>query len=470
MLPKYMPKTLTICLAAALLVGTALPVPPARPASPDTFTVCATGCDFTTIQAALDDDRVTVGDTIQVMDPVHTEAGITVRKDVTIQGQGADKTIVQAHAEVEKAPARVFLIPEGVTATLRDMMIRHGQPGARDECGGGIMNYGALTLQSCIVTNNAAIGGGGVDNRGGTLMIVASTISDNVARGDGPPGIECGGGGGVKSSAGILKIVNSTITGNQAGLRSEGLGGGIRTGCQCTAEIVNSTISGNKAVRWGGGVAAAGTVQITNCTISNNAVGGGGGALWVRGEVSLENTIIANNVRGKDCTIGGEGGHVGTGSIVANTNNLIGDGSCNADFTGDPLLGPLADNGGATWTHALLPGSPAIDVVPAISCTLTTDQRGQPRPVACIFPDTPGDLGAFEVQADEYIPPTPTSTAAPTATSTPRPPTATPVPATPTQGASAASVALDAPMLLGLGLLLLGLVGLVVVWLWRRGS
>jgi len=121
MLPKHMLRTLIICLAAVLLVGMALQAPPARTASPDTFTVCATGCDFTTIQAALDDERVGAGATIQVMDPVHTEAGITVRKDVTIQGQGADKTIVQAHETVEKTPARVFLVPEGVTVTLRDM-------------------------------------------------------------------------------------------------------------------------------------------------------------------------------------------------------------------------------------------------------------------------------------------------------------------------------------------------------------
>ena len=61
----------------------------------------------------------------------------------------------------------------------------------------------------------------------------------------------------------------------------------------------------------------------------------------------------------------------------------------------DPMLGPLQDNGGPTWTHALLPGSPAINQIPKAACEVETDQRGEPRP------ETGGtmcDVGAFEVQ------------------------------------------------------------------------
>ena len=378
---------------------TRTPIPPTPTSSPATDTVCASGCDFTTIQAAIDDPSTEDGAIIKVTDPVHTEAGIVVNKGVTIRGLGADNTIVQAHDEPGEASERVFYVEEGATVILESMTIRHGRPLPKEEEGGGINNYGTLTIKNCIVTNNSAIGGGGVSSRG-TLTIIASTISDNVARGDGPPGLECGGGGGVKGSAGTLTIINSTITGNQGGLRSAGLGGGIRTGCGCTAEIINSTISGNKAVDFGGGIAAAGTVQITNCTVSNNAVTGSGGGLWVRGEVNLENTIVADNIGSRNCTIGGEGGHVGTGSFGINRNNLIEDGSCNADFSGDPNLGPLADNGGDTKTHALLPGSPAIDAIPAISCTLPTDQRGALRPVVQTSSDTPCDIGAFELQTE----------------------------------------------------------------------
>jgi hypothetical protein len=353
---------------------------PAFTPAPADYTVCARGCDFTTIQAAIDSERVPNGAILEVADSIHTEAGIMVTRDVTIRGRGAQATIVQAHETLDGSPERVFYVPEGVTAVIESLTIRHGRPSDEAEHGGGVENYGDLTLRDCIVTENSARGGGGVSSRTGTLTVIACTISGNVARGDGPRGEECGGGGGLKCSSGRMTVINSTITGNQAGLRSEGLGGGIRTGCGCTAEIINSTISGNGAVVYGGGIAAAGTVQITHCTITENKVKSGGGALWIRDVTSIENTIIAGNRGGGDCVYGGEGGHLGTGSLGLSRNNLIGDGSCGANISGDALLGPLADHGGPTWTHALLAGSHAIDAIPAASCTLSTDQRGAPRP------------------------------------------------------------------------------------------
>jgi hypothetical protein len=74
--------------------------------------------------------------------------------------------------------------------------------------------------------------------------------------------------------------------------------------------------------------------------------------------------------------------------------------TCGFDQTGDQvvpdaMLGPLQDNGGPTETHALLPGSPAINQIPEAECEVDTDQRGEPRP------ETGGtmcDVGAFEVQ------------------------------------------------------------------------
>jgi hypothetical protein len=391
------PPTATPTPTVTPIPPTRTPMPPTPTPLPATDTVCASGCDFSTIQAAIDDPSTQVGAVIEITDPIHTEANIVVNKDVTLRGLGADATIVQAHETLDETPERVFFVEEGATAVFEHLTIRHGEPSAKEECGGGVLNWGTLTIRYCVVSDNVAIGGGGVSNYG-TLTIVASTISDNVARGDGPPGIECGGGGGVKSSRGTLRIVNSTITGNQAGLRSAGLGGGIRTGCGCTAEIVNSTISGNKAVRYGGGIAAAGTVSITHCTISNNTVTGGGGALWVRGEVNIKNTIVANNIGRRNCVVHKDSG--GEGTLGVTSGNLIGGGTCGADFSGDPMLGPLADNGGDTRTHALLPGSPAIDAIPAISCTLPTDQRGALRPVVQSSPDTPCDIGAFELQTE----------------------------------------------------------------------
>jgi hypothetical protein len=113
------------------------------------------------------------------------------------------------------------------------------------------------------------------------------------------------------------------------------------------------------------------------------------------------NTIIAGNAgKGGNCVVGGPGGYRGMGSVGTNSNNLVGGGSCGPAYSDDPMLGPLADNGGPTLTHALLPGSPAIDAIPAISCTLPTDQRGALRPIVQTSSDTPCDIGAFEVQTD----------------------------------------------------------------------
>ena len=81
----------------------------------------------------------------------------------------------------------------------------------------------------------------------------------------------------------------------------------------------------------------------------------------------------------------------GYAEIVESGYNWIADGNCDPAYSGDPLLGPLADNGGLTFTHSLLPGSPAIDVIPFDSCTIDTDQRNEPRLSPC-------DIGAFELQ------------------------------------------------------------------------
>jgi hypothetical protein len=118
-------------------------------------------------------------------------------------------------------------------------------------------------------------------------------------------------------------------------------------------------------------------------------------------------TEIANTLIDGDCGL-----YIlsqpGTPDIASNGYNIESPGNtCGFDQTGDLVnitegqleLGELADNGGPTMTHALLPGSVAIDVIPLAECVdadgepLTTDQRGEPRPVgdAC-------DVGAFEVQ------------------------------------------------------------------------
>jgi hypothetical protein len=140
-------------------------------------------------------------------------------------------------------------------------------------------------------------------------------------------------------------------------------------------------------------------VRVINCTICDNHTPAEAGGIYIRGRLDMRNTLIANNHSGTaECYISGTGGYQGRGQIGQNENNWVSDGSCDATFSGDPQLGPLADNGGPTWTHPLLPESEAVDAVPAIACSLPTDQRGLPRPTQATAAAARCDIGAYERQ------------------------------------------------------------------------
>jgi len=129
------------------------------------------------------------GSTIQVTNSIHTEAGITVKEDLTIEGQGATDTIVQAHAGPNTAADRVFVITEGASVMIRGMTIRHGNVRApsgadgvdeEDLAAGGIWNEGTLTLEDCVVSDNVAKHAGGILNKG-VLELRNCTVRDNTA-------------------------------------------------------------------------------------------------------------------------------------------------------------------------------------------------------------------------------------------------------------------------------------------------
>ena len=142
-------------LLLSVLATLTLTLTPAPPVQAATWTVCAGGCDYTTIAAAI--AAASANDTITVTDAVRTEANITVSKNLTIQGQGAASTIVQAAATPGSGGGRVFLLASGVTATIQDMTIRNG------DCvceGGGIYNNGMLTVSNSTFSGNSASTGG----------------------------------------------------------------------------------------------------------------------------------------------------------------------------------------------------------------------------------------------------------------------------------------------------------------------
>lgn len=273
---------------------------------------------------------------------------------------------------------------------------------------GGIGNGGTLTITASFVdTNTAGLNNGGVGNSG-TINIINSTISNNIANSDG--GATGGGVGGGVGSAGPVTITGCTIRGNQALGTGSGRGNGAAIAISGgTATITNSTISGNSAAQSGGGVHCTGTAGVitnidSSTLVDNIATTTGGGVVRASSTnpVNLKNSIFANN------TDNGTAPNV-QGAVVSQGYNLI-EVTTGATITGDtatnitgqdPNLGPLANNGGVTFTHALLPGSPAIDK--GASGSLTDDQRQQTRPVddLAISNASGGngaDIGAFEIQ------------------------------------------------------------------------
>jgi hypothetical protein len=149
---------------------------------------------------------------------------------------------------------------------------------------------------------------------------------------------------------------------------------------------------------FGGGIlnGVSGMVTLTNSTLSGNSATVDGGGIWNAATLTLTSSIVANSPSGGDCNgaTPTSGGH-----------NLDSDGTCVTSGgtdqpASDPLLGPLADNGGPTLTHLPQIGSPVIDTGGAAPCPTATDQRGVARPqrAAC-------DIGAVEVEPDR-VPPT----------------------------------------------------------------
>ena len=317
---------------------------------------------------------------------------LLVDKSVTINGAGAGLLAVDGNAT-----SRVFQTATGETVSISGLTIRNGQGGE----GGAILNADTTTL-----------------------TIINSTLNGNTA----------GLGGGVFNS-GTLTIINSTFSSNMA---SEG--GGIYNSGSGVLTISNSTFSGNAASETGGGIFNIGTLQVANSTVSDNSAAFLAGGVLNFNNLEIGNTILNRGASGVSIYSNGDGLVTSLGSNISSDDGsgiLTGPGD---QINTDPMLGPLQDNGGSTFTHALLPGSPAINAGdPAFTPPPFFDQRG---PGFDRVGDGRIDIGSFEVQGPTGTPtPTPASTATPTSTATPAgtpSPTATPTPtATPSPTATA---------------------------------
>lgn len=300
--------------------------------------------------------------------------------DVVIRGDPAGGTIIDGAGS-----DRIFHASGAIAVTLRYLAIQNGfVPGSDTTSrGGGVFIEDAnVTIDTCVISENqAGYTGGGVDNQVGEVTITNTTLHGNQAR----------IGGGI-FNGGALTLANSTLSGNTA----EEIGGGLDNNEQ--AVLTNVTIYGNSAALdpsdpqglrgLGGGIFSDWNLSLNYVTLSHNS----GDGLANRGSAALTGTLLSANT-GANCS--------GSGSLISDGYNLDDGFSCGFIQTGDlsgidPQLDALADNGGATQTMALLPGSPALDSGGESNCP-ATDQRGVIRPQAS---STGGalicDIGAYE--------------------------------------------------------------------------
>ncbi|MEO1591784.1 MAG: choice-of-anchor Q domain-containing protein [Cyanobacteria bacterium J06632_22] len=294
--------------------------------------------------------------------------------------------------------------------------------------GGGIFNgYNRLRVIDSKVSNNSTSGsfssGGGIGSNSfytASVDVINSTISGNSTTGD------VARGGGIYGGRSSISLSSSTVSGNSTSGDAADGGGISIQGRSLT--ISNSTISGNSTsgggAEGGGIYHSAGRLNISNSTVSGNSTTAGdseGGGIYAVGvffygvTLNTNNSIIAGNTvnaAGADIFLNsssfladdddifssasGTGNIIGAGDDTGNGAFNIADG-VNGNKVGttaspvDPLLGPLQNNGGPTFTQSPLPGSPAIDMG-ANPQSLLTDQRGLPREVG------QADIGAVEVQ------------------------------------------------------------------------
>ena len=428
---------------------------------------CATELKTCTLRAAIQEANEQGGGTITLNPgtytltiapnnalPLAATGDLDVYGELTINGGGADKTIVDGGGL-----DRVFAMQVASRVTLSDLTIRNGQalPGddgggvwnsgaltmenvtvsgnktrsdatlSADAPGGGIFNAGTLQLRNCTITGNTAADmGGGIHNTG-LLTVLQSTIAQNTASTD--------RGGGL-SNFNVAVVVFSTISGNQA----TGNGGGVENGGKLT--LTHSTVSGNTG-ELGGGLHNVGGLHMTDATVAGNTARQSGGGIQneyasvsQKGVVKLNGVTIAGNTAGAKNESSPGGGGIANkkpstttiansiiagnrdvggkapecrGSLLSVGYNLIQNsdgckikGALTGNIIGkDAKLGPLANNGGPTQTMALLPGSPAIDAANQTkpgsgkgACELT-DQRGQPRAVSGAG-NPICDMGAYE--------------------------------------------------------------------------
>jgi CSLREA domain-containing protein len=356
---------------------------------------------------------------------------IEVRNSLIISGHNGGATVINADFK-----DRHFSVASGVKLTLNNIKLTGGRCSTY---GGSIINRGTLNLKNILFERNFSSapfngGGGGAIANYNELHIQRSTFKGNLSS-FGDSGSATGGAifnqgsayirdtafrdnrattddvvstGGAIFNSGQMEIVRSIFIGNSA------QGGGMALYNRGIMSVSNSTFSDNSGedIYYFGAVqnTASGTLTLIHATIVNSIYGSG---LLNYGTANIRNSIILNNKVewdpndfsyqvSRNCTNYAPSSQFKTRGLLLGTGNSQCTGEIYVDdqITFTEVLAPLAANGYALESHALLPDSLALDA--AIGACSAHDQRWQPRPVDG---NSDGvalcDLGAFELQTTD---------------------------------------------------------------------
>jgi len=363
----------------------------------------SSGLPWATITFAMADNAVVDGDTINIIGIITQdgggEMGIQIQKDLVLQGESKETSILEATNDDGFAEGRVLTIWDVADVTLINLTIRNGSFMAGSfQSGAGILNWGNLTIENCTITNNYCENeylGGGIYNMFGTLHIHNTYIYSNFS---------ALGGAGIASEGGILSVENSSIALNFT-QDNMALGGGIFITGEAEASIINSTIYYNLMGlnSFGAGIQIMASdgdieVEIINSTIADNEVGAGGigNGIFIDNSTTftvdfeIKNSIIANDLENNF-------GQNSTGVVNLQRSYTLCqdntfphggvDGNINAT---DPQIESFMNHGGDTPTCSIEQTSPVINAGTA-SGAPETDQRGMPR-------SGDVDMGSYEYQ------------------------------------------------------------------------
>lgn len=305
--------------------------------------VCASGCPFTTVQAAV--AAASPGDTITIC--AGTYVGTTmITKNLTLHGAGDGDDPTSDTILDGNDAGTVITVNAGVTASVSGLRITKGR---NNLGGGGVHNPGDLTMTKCTIIDNvstSADGGGGLHNQGASssLTMIDCTVTQNRFTGS-----------SVSSAAGIfnqgrLAMTGCTLSGNTSriqlsagGIRhgnvtstittltncvvgpdnAAGIGGGIYATSGGTVELIGTTVQGNSAQSSSGGgivVDPGTTLRLrSNSRVQNNSTAANGGGIRNQGgTVELDNSVV-----GPNNTAAGNGGGILNESVPGFTGTVM---------------------------------------------------------------------------------------------------------------------------------------------------